>query len=359
MTELINKNINEEKLEKLAELTIGYLTGDMVSKMIYLGDKLNLYNTLAQLESTTVAELAEATSLKERWLLEWLRNQASAGLLNYNDNGRYSMSPEVATIFVNTESPFYLAGAFSAPTTPEELDRAEEAFQTGIGISWEEHGKDTACMIKRFSAPSHQMLPEFLSRVNGLTERLKEGIHVVDVGCGAGVALRELAKTYPNSTFEGYDPSPTAINIAKRDTEKDQLQNINYHIVRGEELPKDPRYDLILTLDCMHDMTRPDKVIKAIRRSIKPDGVWIIKDIRCSDNMPENLENPMSPLFYGISVLYCMSAALSEPDGAGLGTMGFNPKRAEEMAKEGGFGNFEQLEIEEDPFNNFYAVYPG
>lgn len=327
--------------------------------MIYLGDKLNLYDTLAQLETATASELAEATSLKERWLQEWLRNQASAGLLNFDGNGRYSMSPEAATIFVNTESPFYLAGAFSAPTTPEELDQAEEAFKTGIGISWDEHGPQTACMIKRFSAPSHKMLPEFLSRVDGLTERLKEGIHVVDVGCGAGVALRVLAKAFPNSTFEGYDPSPNAINIAKRDTENDQLQNISYTLAGGEDLPANPTYDLVLTLDCMHDMTHPEEVIKAIRRSIKPDGVWIIKDIRCSDDMEENLENPMSPLFYGISVLYCMSAALSEPNGAGLGTMGFNPKKAERMAAEGGFGTFEQLEIEEDPFNNFYAAYPG
>lgn len=359
MVELINKKVNEEKLEQLAELTIGYLTGDTVSKMIYLGDKLNLYNTLAQLETATAAELSEATSLKKRWLLEWLRNQASAGLLNYDGNGRYSISPEAATIFANTESPFYLAGAFSAPTTPEELDKAEEAFKTGIGISWDEHGEQTACMIKRFSAPSHKMLPEFLSRVDGLTDRLNDGIHVVDVGCGAGVALRELAKTYPNSTFEGYDPSPNAINIAKKDTEADQINNVTYKIAGGEDLPKDARYDLVLTLDCMHDMTQPDEVIKAIRRSIKPDGVWIIKDIRCSDDMEENLENPMSPLFYGISVLYCMSAALSEPNGAGLGTMGFNPKKAEKMAGEGGFENFEQLEIEEDPFNNFYAAYPG
>ncbi len=195
MAELMKRKINKEKLEKLAELTIGYFTGDTVSKMIYLGDKLNLYNMLTQLETTTAAELAEATSLKERWLLEWLRNQASAGILDFEGNGRYSISPEAATVFVNTESPFYLAGAFSAPITPEELDKAEEAFKTGIGITWDEHGENTACMIKRFSAPSHKMLPEFLSRVDGLTDRLKDGTHVVDVGCGAGVALRELART--------------------------------------------------------------------------------------------------------------------------------------------------------------------
>lgn len=350
--------VNEEKLENLAEKVIGFLTGEMVSHMIYLGDKLDLYEALADMESASAEDLAEATGLQERWLMEWLRNQAASGLVNYEGDGVYSLSPEAATIFLNTEHPFYLAGAFSAPTSPEELDQVEEAFHTGIGMTWDDHGKDTACMVKRFSAPSHSMLPEFLERVDGLTERLEEGIHVVDVGCGAGVALRELAKTYPNSTFEGYDPSPVAINMAREDTEQEQLSNITYHLARGEELPDEPKFDLVLTLDCMHDMTRPREVIQAIRRSIKPDGVWVIKDIRCSDDIEENFENPMSPLFYGISVIYCMSAALSEPGGAGLGTMGFNPELAEDMTQEGGFSEFEQLGIEEDPFNNFYAVYP-
>jgi SAM-dependent methyltransferase len=358
MAQLAKQPVNEERLQELAEITMGYLTGQMVSLMIYLGDKLGLYESLSRMESVTADELAEATGLQERWLLEWLRNQATAGLINFDSGDRYSLSPEAATIFLNTESPFYLAGMFAAPTTPEELGHAEKGFKTGMGISWDDHGSDVACMVKRFSAPSHSMLPVFLERVNGLTERLEKGIHVVDIGCGAGVALQELAKAYPNSTFEGYDPSPLAINIAREDTRQKQLDNIEYRIARGEDLPDETRYDLVLTLDCLHDMTHPDQVTKAIRKSIKPDGIWVIKDIHCSDKMEENFENPMSPLFYGISVLYCMSSALSEPDGAGLGTMGFNPKLAQEMTSEGGFNGFEEIEIEEDPFNNFYAVYP-
>lgn len=358
MQQQIEQQVNEEKLEKMAERTLGYMTGEMVSMMIYLGDKMGLYQALNELTSATPGDLAKETGLKERWLAEWLRGQAAAGLIQYEANNTFSLSPEAAVIFLDESHPFHLAGAFSAPVKPEELERTEEAFHTGIGITWDDHGPDTACMIKRFSAPSHNLLPEFLSRVDGLTDRLKEGIRVADVGCGAGVSLQVLARTFPNSDFVGYDPSPTAIEMARLETQNEGLKNITYHSKSGEELPNQPTFDLVMTLDCIHDMTQPREVIKSIRKSIKPNGVWIIKDIRCSDNFEENLENPMSPLFYSISVLYCMSAALSEPNGAGLGTMGFNPKRAEEMTKKGGFRTFEKLDIEEDPFNNFFAVYP-
>ncbi|MEZ4728306.1 MAG: class I SAM-dependent methyltransferase [Caldilineaceae bacterium] len=225
-------------------------------------------------------------------------------------------------------------------------------------MSYEEHGKNCACTMKRMFAPSHALLPMFLGRVDGLVERLEAGIQVLDVGCGVGGALCELARAFPNSTFTGCDASPTAIDIARSDTAQLDLTNITYQVRKGEALPATPKYDLVLTLDCLHDMTQPQRTLQAIRGCIQPNGVLVIKDIRCSDSMAENLGNPLAPLLYGLSVIYCLSSALSEPGGAGLGTMGFNPVVAKMMTATAGFTQFQQLEIEEDPFNFFYAVRP-
>jgi len=70
-----------------------------------------------------------------------------------------------------------------------------------------------------------------------------------------------------------------------------------------------------------------------------------------------NLRNPMLAMFYGFSVSACMSSALSEPDGAGLGTLGFNPEVAERMVREGGFTRFVQHDFD-DPSNLYYEVRP-
>ena len=348
--------VSPEAVEAYAQSVVGYATGHFVAMMIHLGDRLGLYKTLSQVGEVTVDSLAGATGLKARWLLEWLRNQAAAGLVEYKGGDVFALSPAAVPILIDESSPFYLSGIFNYPTSPETLSRIAEAFETGLGMTYNEQGALCACSIKQLSAPSHGMLPEFLQRVNGLTERLEAGAKVVDVGCGAGVALRELARRYPNSTFEGYDPSSVAIEMAKADTQAEGLTNITYHIARGEDLPQTAVYDIVLTLDCLHDMPFPQQVMAAIRGSIKPDGIWIIKDIRCSDKAEENLANPFAPLLYGISVLLCMSSALSEPGGAGLGTMGFNPVLGRQMTQASGFATFEQLDIEEDPFNYFYEV---
>ena len=104
-------------------------------------------------------------------------------------------------------------------------------------------------------------------------------------------------------------------------------------------------------------MTRPAEVIAAIRRALRPDGTWLIKDIRSQPRFEDNLGHPMLAMFYGFSVSACMSSALSEPGGAGLGTLGFNPEVAERMVREAGFEHFRMHDFD-DPTNLYYEVRP-
>ena len=63
----------------------------------------------------------------------------------------------------------------------------------------------------------------------------------------------------------------------------------------------------------------------------------------------------MLAMLYGFSVSACMSSALSEPGGAGLGTLGVNPEVAERMVREAGFSHFVMRDFE-DPGNLYYEV---
>ncbi len=348
--------ITPAMVQEYAQKIIGFASGHYVTMMVHLGDRLGLYKTLANAGDVTPEELADITGLKTRWLLEWLRNQASAGLIEYKGGDVFALSPAAIPVLVDETSPGNLMGFFNAPTPPEAIARIAEAFESGIGPTYDDQGMQCACTIKRLTAPGHGMLPEFFKRADGLTERLETGAHVLDVGCGTGDALRVLAAHYPNSTFVGIDPSVIAIDLAEAEAKSAGLTNITYQVARGEDLPQTAEFDVVLTLDCLHDMTFPEQVIKAIRGTIKPDGHWIIKDIRCSDEFEDNLANPAAPLLYGISILVCMSSALSESGGAGLGTMGFNPVLGKQMTQAGGFSSFHQLDIEEDPMNFYYQV---
>ena len=336
-----------------------YKQGEMVSLMIHLGDRLGLYRALDGAGSVSAAELAKRTGLVERWLLEWLRGQAAAKLLDHRD-GRFELTPVGAAVLADEQGSLaFAAGAFSEPSGPELAADLAEAFRTGIGRSYEGQGASGAHRTERMLGPWARiaLVPQILPALDGVAAKLERGTVACDVGCGAGVALLAMAAAYPASQFHGYDPSGHAIDRAREKVAEAGLGNVTLHVAGGEELPTTPTFDFVITFDCIHDMTRPADVIGAIRRSLRPDGTWLIKDIRSKPRFEDNLRNPMLAMFYAFSVSACMSSALSEPGGAGLGTLGFHPELAREMTEKAGFRRFEIHDFD-DPANLYYEVRP-
>lgn len=337
-----------------------YKQGEMVSLLIHLGDRLGLYRALDGAGPMTSTEVADATGLHERWVREWLRGNAAAELLESADGQRFELTPEGAAVLAREgDSLVFAAGAFSALTDPTVVDDLADAFRTGIGLPYDRHGPNGAHRTERMLGPWARLalVPRIVPALDGVAERLDAGIVVADVGCGAGVALTALAETYPRSTFHGYELSRHALDRAEARIGDAGLTNVELFHQRAEELPSDGRYGFILTFDCLHDMTRPADAMAAIRRAIGDDGTWLIKDIRCDESWDANRRNPMLAMFFGFSVTSCMSSALSEPGGAGLGTVGLNRQLVERMVGEAGFTRF-RIHDFEDPANLYYEVRP-
>jgi ubiquinone/menaquinone biosynthesis C-methylase UbiE len=192
----------------------------------------------------------------------------------------------------------------------------------------------------------------------GMEEKLSAGAKVADVGCGSGIALIELASAFPKSQFVGYEISERALDRAEVNRTAAGPDNLAFHNAAKHPMPGDGSFDLVLTFDCLHDMTRPDRIMEQIREGIADDGVWLIADIKARETYEENVaKNPMAAMMYGVSILHCMSSSLSEPDGMGLGTLGFHEGLAKDLAVKAGFGHFSRVKINH-PINAFYTVRP-
>ena len=215
------------------------------------------------------------------------------------------------------------------PTAPDIVDKLCDAFRTGIGLSYEQLGANAAHRTERMLGPwvRQALVPQIVPALDGVQPKLERGCKVADVGCGSGLALASMAAAFPKSEFHGYDPSSHAIANCHAKVREQKLPNMQAYVASGEALPTEPTYDFVITFDCLHDMTRPAAVIESIRRALKPDGTWLIKDIRSNADFKKNMRNPMLAMFYGFSVSACMSSALSEPGGAGSGTLGLQSGR--------------------------------
>jgi 2-polyprenyl-3-methyl-5-hydroxy-6-metoxy-1,4-benzoquinol methylase len=352
--------LDPDEVGRFAFRVWGYKQGEMVSLLVHLGDRLGLYRALDGAGTVTPDQLSELTGLHPRWLREWLRGNAAAELLRSEDGERFELTPVGAAVLAREEASLqFAAGAFGAPPDPAFVNDLADAFRTGTGLPYDRQGSAGVHQTERMLAPWARLslVPTVVPALDGVHDRLAAGALVADVGCGAGVALTTLAQAYPRSTFHGYELSHEAIERARVRVAEAGLTNVEIITRRAEEVPAGSDYALVLTFDCLHDMTRPDTAAAAIRSAVADDGTWLVKEIRCDDSWAGNRRNPMLAMFLGFSIASCMSSALSEPGGAGLGTIGLPPRALEQLARDAGFTRF-RLHDFDDPANLYYEIRP-
>lgn len=360
------REVDPDALKMFSFNVFSKLDGAVTAGMIHLGDRLGLYSALSVADAPiTSHELATRTSLHERWVREWLHNQIAAKMVNVEDlkatEPRVYLSPEAIAVLASPNHPAFGMGMFHRlPQTMEALNHMPQAFSTGVGFNYDSHGPEGAVGIERSFEPWNQafFLPKVLPLLQGVSEALTRGARVADIGCGAGGLALLIAKTFPNSHVVGYDISHFALERARERQREEKVLNVEFLDPRESQIPEDGSFDFVCTFDCIHDMTRPQEMMNMIRRAISDHGTWLLVDIKAHDTLKDNVtKNPMAALLYGISVLSCMSSAMSEPEGAGLGTLGLSASRAQQMASDAGFSSFTRLDVDHS-VNAFYEVKP-
>ena len=202
----------------------------------------------------------------------------------------------------------------------------------------------STCLNQRDFAP----IPTF--------EKLKTGLKVLDVGCGSGRAINLMAKSFPNSSFTGYDFSSEAIQNAKNEAEKLGLTNVSFEKQDAASFSKESYFDVITAFDAIHDQANPEKVLENIKKALKPDGVFMMQDIRASSKLENNMDHSLAPYLYTISCLHCMTVSLAL-EGKGLGAM-WGKELATEMLNDAGFSSVQVKELSHDPINYYYVSKP-
>lgn len=69
--------MNEARLQEFAYQVVNDMAASMSGVMTNIGHKLGLYKAMAGAGAITPKQLAQKTNTKERYVLEWLNNQAA------------------------------------------------------------------------------------------------------------------------------------------------------------------------------------------------------------------------------------------------------------------------------------------
>jgi 2-polyprenyl-3-methyl-5-hydroxy-6-metoxy-1,4-benzoquinol methylase len=334
---------------------VGELGAAMAAPHVYIGDRLGIFKTLAGSGPVTVDQLATRTGYQERYLREWAAAMAASGYLRYDPVARtFSLPAAHAAVLADDDSPAFVGGfAQMLPDHYKVIPGIMRAFREGGGVPYSDFTDDTFVGTERFFRPGYiNFLVSDWIPATGLNRKLEQGAKVADVGCGRGQALCTLAKAFPKSRFYGFDNHAPGIEGASKNAEKAGVTNTTFEVRASTDLPQTGDFDLVCTLDALHDMVDPHGAGRSIYGALKPGGTWFIIEPNVSDNLEQNL-NPVGRVFYSVSMLQCMTASLAH-GGAGYGAC-MGPAKIRRVAEEAGFKTFEKLPIE-NPFNQFFAA---
>lgn len=331
---------------------------------MYLGDKLGLYDALAESGPLTRDELVAQTDTHWRYLTEWLEQQVTTGILTVDDAGAphesraYTLPEAHREVLVDRDSLSYLAPFVRLVTAGGiQLPALVEAFRTGGGVSWEQFGPDMRTGQSEMNRPwfINALGTDWFPSAPEIDRRLSvPDARVADIGCGEGWSSIAIALAYPGLTVDGFDIDQASIIAAREHAVASGVaERVRFHHVDGSDVAGDGAYDVVTLFECVHDMPRPVEVLATARRLVMDDGHVIVMDEAVGDAFGERTDE-VERLMYGFSLFVCLPDGMSHQGSVGTGTV-MRPSKLGEYASAAGFGGVTVLPIANDLWR-FYEL---
>jgi SAM-dependent methyltransferase len=350
--------IDEAKLHAFVGQAVTDMGAAISGLLLHIGDRLGLYKAMAGAGPVTAAELAARTGKAERYVREWLGNQAAGGYLVYDPvEATFELPAEQAMVVADENSPVFLPGAFEViASCYADYDLFVNAFRTGAGVGWHEHDNRLFSGVLRFfrSGYAANLVSAWLPALDGVVDKLRAGASVADVGCGLGASTIIMAQAFGQSTFLGVDYHEASIVSARKAAEEAGVaQRTRFETASAKEFPG-TGYNLVCMFDCLHDMGDPVGAARHVRQALAPDGTLLLVEPMAGDGLEDNL-NPVGRAYYGLSTVICTPGSLDQEVALGLGAQA-GERRLGEVLREAGFSRVRRAT--QTPFNLILEARP-
>lgn len=357
MTTGCNLTLNLERTAVFEQKLQQMINQGGLSLMISVGHRTRLFEVMAHLDSATSQEVAEQAGLLERYVRDWLAAMVAGGIVEYETIFKtYRLPPEHAALLTRS------AGFNNYATNVRWFsffgkveDEIVTCFREGGGIP---EGAFTNLQSEIAAENSESVMSGLfkyvLPLVPSLIMRLCEGLDVLDLGCGAGTTLMELAVAFPKSRFVGYDLSAEVIQHARRIAEEREIENVTFFTQDISQIHAINSFDLITAFDVIHDQAYPFQVLDEVYAALRPAGIVLIQDIATSHHFEKNRNHPLAPLLFTVSCMRYLAVSAQQGQ-APVGTE-WGKEMACQTLEDVGFENIEVHELPHDILSYFYVA---
>ncbi|MBF6589631.1 MAG: methyltransferase domain-containing protein [Ktedonobacterales bacterium] len=347
--------LDEAKAQAFLGKVITDCGAALSAPLVLIGDALGLYKAMAFAGPQTSAELAARTGTNERYIREWLLNQAAGGYIEHDPaTDRYSLPDEHAVALTDDTSPLYVGGMFHiVAAVSRAQSRIQAAFRTGEGMLWGEHDAALFPATERLFRPGYvaNLIASWIPALDGVQAKLEKGAKVADIGCGHGASTLVLAEAYPNSRFHGFDNHGPSIEAARQAAQEAGVGERVTFEVAGAQNYSGADYDLVAFFDCLHDMGDPIGAMRHTAETLASDGTVLIVEPMAGNSVEEDI-NPVSRFYSAASVLLCMPNAIASGPLA-LGNQ-VSEQKLREVVNAGGLTRFRRAT--QTPINRIFEA---
>jgi SAM-dependent methyltransferase len=355
MTTQTLEPVDEQLIEATAGRLFDLYTSGLLTYMVDIGHRTGLLEAAA-VGPATSEELAARAGLHERYVREWAAALATGRILDYDAaTRRYRLPAEYAACLTGSGASNLAPVSQIGTLLATHVAAVAAAFREGGGVPADAYRPEFTAVMDALGRGIYDelLIDAFLPLTGELPSRLAAGIRVADIGCGTGHCINLMAAAYPASQFVGYDLSAEAVELARSEADAYGLQNATFDVLDAVALPTEPGYGAVFAFDAIHDMPDPAGVLRRVQEALVPGGWFVMVDPKASSNVEDNIGNPLAPLLYSISTLYCMTVSLAA-GGVGLGTA-YGEQAARQLLADAGFVDVAVFDAPSDPTDSIYV----
>jgi SAM-dependent methyltransferase len=267
-----------EQVSRLYELIAGYHATNLVE----IARELGAWEALTQSPGLTSEALARLLGTHPFYTDVLCRTAFSFGLIDREGAG-WHMGPHFDQILGDPESSFYLASAPKVHmVVGEDYKEYVHHFRAGTTKPYQEHGEEFMSEVAEGLKTLPRIFLDFvLPQLPSLSAQLREANWVLDVGCGGGWAVVQVAERFPNTKCVGVDVEPYSIELAQRlIAEQGLADRCEARLQSIDQLGEEGVYDVAASFLVVHEIPPAAKsaAFAAVARALKPGGSFVIFD---------------------------------------------------------------------------------
>jgi len=319
--------------------------GFIATHFINLGAKLGFFESLNKnKEGLTVSDLASTLGLHEPYVKIWCETGYYFEILDSDEQGRFKLQPFLDEILGDkTHFKNYLANiSVTADLLGKMFPEVPDYFRTGKTMGFFESAETSNAVYKTTKNIPLVFLFMIFPKREHLKRSLDQGIKVLDIGCGNGNLIIQLAQNFSKSKFVGVNPDRFGIEAAKKTIAKLGLkQQVTVENIGAEDLTYSEEIDMATMVVTLHEIP-PEvrgKAVEKVYRALKSGGQFLILDLM----YPSTLEDFRNPNYdYGV---------LDQFYEAYMGTVHPNLQEQDDLLTKAGFKNIQRMPIGKGVFD--------